>query len=79
MVQSFAKPVFRQTRIRILLFFRLKPSRDQDKDNDICYSPIGWAVFELLSNIHTDMIPNKIPRAAFPPDPGESPRFNLGV
>ena len=24
-------------------------------------------------------IPNKIPRAAFPPDPGESPRVDVGV
>ena len=36
-------------------FFSLKPSWDQDKDNDICYSQIGSAVFELLSNIHTDI------------------------
>ena len=28
-------------------FLSLKPSWDQDEDNDICYSPIGSAVFEL--------------------------------
>ena len=32
----------------------LKPSRDQDRDNDILYNPISSAVFELLSKIHTD-------------------------
>ena len=37
----------------IFHFFSLKPSRDQDEDNDICYSPIGSAVFELLSNTQT--------------------------
>ena len=29
-------------------FFSLKPSLDQDKDDDICYSPIGSAFIELL-------------------------------
>ena len=29
-------------------FFSLKPSQEQDEDNDIHYSPIGSAVFELL-------------------------------
>ena len=35
-------------------FFSLKPSRDQDEDNDIRYSPIGSAVFELLDDRQTD-------------------------
>ena len=35
-------------------FFRFsgEPSGDQDEDNDICYSPIGSAVFEL-NDTHT--------------------------
>ena len=35
----------------------------------VCYKGLGRG----------EMIPNKIPRAAFPPDPGESPRVDLGV
>ena len=35
-------------------YFSLKLSRDQDEDNDIRYSSIGSAVFELLSLKHTD-------------------------
>ena len=35
-------------------FFSLKPSWDQDEDNDIRYSPIGSAVFELLDDRQTD-------------------------
>ena len=37
-----------------LVLFSLKPSRDQDKSNDMRYSPIGSAVLELLSNTHTN-------------------------
>ena len=40
-------PDFRRTRERIWKIFSLKPSRDQDEDNDIGYSPIGSAVFDL--------------------------------
>ena len=47
-------PDFRRTRERIWKIFSLKPSRDQDGDNDIRYSPIRSAVFELLVDIHTD-------------------------
>ena len=39
----------------IFHFFSLKPFRDQDEDNDICYSPISSAVFELLSYKQTDI------------------------
>ena len=42
------------------IFFSLKPSRDQDEDNDTPYSPIGSAIFELLSQkltyIQTDIL-----------------------
>ena len=34
--------------------FSLKPSRDQDENNDIHYSQIGSAVFNLLSHTQTD-------------------------
>ena len=34
-------------------FFSLKPSGDHDEDNDIRYSPIGSAVFELLDDRQT--------------------------
>ena len=49
-------PVFQRTRERIWKFFSLKPSRDQDGDNDIRYSPIRSAVFELLGDIHTNTV-----------------------
>ena len=35
-------------------FFMPKTIPDQDKSNDIWYSPIGSAVLELLSNKQTD-------------------------
>ena len=35
-------------------FLSLKPSGDQDEDNDIRYSPIGSAVFELLDDRQTN-------------------------
>ena len=35
-------------------FFTLKPYRDQDEGNDIRYSPIGSAVFELLDDTQID-------------------------
>ena len=38
-------------------FFSLKPSRDQDEDNDIRYRSIGSAVFELLDDTQTDRHP----------------------
>ena len=46
-------PDFRRTRGRIRMFLSLKPSRDQDEDNDMRYSPIGSAVFDLLSDTQT--------------------------
>ena len=49
-------PDFRRTREWIWKIFSLKPSRDQDEDNDIRYSPIGSAVFELLSDNQTDTV-----------------------
>ena len=57
-----ANPVFRRTGNRIR-FFSLKPSRDQDESNDMRYSPIGSAVFELLDDTHTDRQTNKHPVA----------------
>ena len=57
------KTVFQQTWNRIRIFFSLKQSWDQDKDNNIRYNPIGSAVFELLSYIQTDIQTNKHPVA----------------
>ena len=43
----------RRTGNRIRILFSLKPSRNQDKSNDMRYSPISSAILELLSNTHT--------------------------
>ena len=41
-------------------FFSLKPAGDHDEDNDIRYSPIGSAVFELLDDRQTDKHPTAL-------------------
>ena len=46
-------------------FFSLKPSRDQDEDNDIRYSPIGSAVFYLLDDRQTDKHPTALYKGIF--------------
>ena len=49
-------PDFRRTRERIWKIFSLKPSRDQDGDNDIRYNPIGPAVPEEIGHKHKTSI-----------------------
>ena len=60
-------PDFRRSRERIWKIFSLKPSRDQDEDNDIRYNLIGSAVFELLGDIHTNTVLLYMRLAASPP------------